>query len=132
MKLDRNTSGDGRGKYAVLNLRKLKQFRLEHDTNTDEDIRLLTTVTKALLALSAFGVLKYGNESDKDRFFVLKYSDLFTPPALEAYAAAIRAGVAKFDGLPVMAKQCADYLEYAGEVEEEARAASAAGIKLPD
>lgn len=74
MKLDRNITDDGLGKYALLNLRKLQQCG-NHG------------VEDALALLESLGVLEWGREGSKEEFFVIKLRDMNAPTALYAYAA---------------------------------------------
>jgi hypothetical protein len=80
MKLDRNVNTNGRGKYAVINLRKLpddpgKRADCEHAMRILEDNGCLF------------------NESVGGEFehFTLMLKDKYAPHALEAYAKAARA-----------------------------------------
>jgi len=76
MKLDRNIPGNnGRGKYAIVKLRKLKEF----------DSLTLETLKGALELLEEYGVLDYG-DTPKTEFFVLRLKDYFAQVALTAYA----------------------------------------------
>lgn len=94
MKLDRNINPDGKGKYALLNLRK----------NTVE----------------------WG---DQTQFFVIKYSDAFAAPALQAYADAVFDRAEKEENPAVRDS----LMEYAEEIEREAKAAANwPKKKLPD
>jgi hypothetical protein len=85
MKLDRNENKDGRGKYALLNLRKLHE--IEHGSRMDANRR--TDIHNAVIHLRNAGLLHYGNEGPDEQFFVMKYKDKFTAPALRAYAEAV-------------------------------------------
>ena len=81
MKLDRNENPDGRGKYALINLRKVQ--------SVSGDPHNRTQVECAMAALREQGVLSFGNEAEGEQFFVMKYKDVFTSPALRAYAEAV-------------------------------------------
>ena len=107
MKLDRNINPDGRDKYALVNLRRVAECKNLCREN----------VERALAILHSAGVLSYGNESPGGQFFVMKYKDKLTAPALEAYAKA--------------ASQHGMY-EFAVEMFNEQRAAAEAAEKLPD
>lgn len=97
MRLDRNINPDGKGKYALINLRK----------NTVE----------------------WGNEAPGEQFFVMKYKDIFTAPALDAYAKAVRTdATALAESDP---KTANSLFEYAEEMEREAYKARTAGVKIP-
>lgn len=70
MKLDRNLpENNGRGKYALVLLRKINQ--------RPEVIAALKTLCEA-------GVLDYGNTESTD-FFVIRLKDKYAAPALDAY-----------------------------------------------
>ena len=82
MKLDRNTNLDGRGKYALLKLRR------QEEPISPEAI-------EAANLLKEQGLLQFGNEAPDQQFFVIKYKDKFAIPALTAYAAAVTKEAAK-------------------------------------
>lgn len=117
MKLDRNTNADGRGKYALILMRSL--------TDTQADA-VLDTATDTVCVGS--NQIIRGTESDKDQFFVLKYKDVFTFPALIAYAAAVR----QYASLLAPGEQREELEEYAAQVEVEAAKAERVGTKIPD
>lgn len=72
MKLDRNTNSDGRGKYALILLRK-----------TSHSIPTLCKIChKNKIALDL------GMKGTKREFFVIRLRDKYAPAALEAYAKA--------------------------------------------
>lgn len=76
MKLQRNVGNDGRGKYAIVKLRKIAP-------GDDE--------TRARLdALTSGGFVEFGNVGDTDEFFVVKLKDVYAADALRAYAQACR------------------------------------------
>jgi hypothetical protein len=82
MKLDRNTNRDGRGKYAVIDLRRLREAcgrpnALEQWT---------PEVAQALKTLSEAGALEWGPVGGENEFFLMKLKDEYAKPALEAYA----------------------------------------------
>lgn len=117
MKLDRNTNTDGRGKYALLKLR-----RQEKPISSE-------AVTAATILKDA-GLLHFGNEGPGEQFFVMKYKDRFTAPALRAYAAAVMQHAQN----PVLTpdeKQRRELIEYANEINHEAEEAERLGEKLP-
>lgn len=103
MKLDRNKKGQkGRGKYALINLR----------TNKVE-----------------FGSC---DPSEGTQFFVIKYSDQFSEPALRAYAEACmkESNQAHANGMPHKSE---DLFEFAMEIQREAdMARDWPNKKLPD
>lgn len=74
MKLDRNQSSDGLGKYALINLRKLYQPGLPMEA------------TAAVQLLSDLGILEWGRVGEQDEFFLMKLKDIFSPGGLRGYA----------------------------------------------
>lgn len=74
MKLDRNINSNGRGKYALLKLR-----RQPEPFSVDVQI--------AAEKLKAAGLLDFGDEPDTS-FFVIRLKDKYAAPALAAYALA--------------------------------------------
>lgn len=103
MKLDRNINPDGRGKYALLKLRR-------------QEKPFPPACQDAANTLKDFGLLDFGDTPETD-FFVIRLKDKYAAPALAAYAyAAMR-----------------DDPEYAAEVSELARmAAKHPNPKQPD
>jgi len=74
MKLDRSINPDGRGKYAILKLRRQeKPFTPE--------------CQEAAITLRDAGLLEFGNTDDPG-FFVIKLKDKYAAVALAAYAMA--------------------------------------------
>lgn len=84
MKLDRNISSDGRGKYALVRLRTI-----EPGSEADQLLR----------RLDQLGVLDWGVVGQPDEFFIVKLRDRYATDALKAYAEAVRrdAELAKSD-----------------------------------
>ena len=81
MKLDQNINGnEGRGKYAILNLRKLAACE-------DQQIfgGLPPGLSAALDILSEKGILEWGDKPENE-FFVIKLKDRAADRALAAYA----------------------------------------------
>ena len=79
MKLDRNNPNSrGRGKYALINLRKLAAI---------EDMDLHSGLCSAIVYLQKEGILEWGEVGSPDEFFVIKLKDYFADGALLAYAA---------------------------------------------
>jgi DNA-binding ferritin-like protein len=72
MKLDRNINKDGRGKYALIQLRKVGPVPAKE-------------VQDALQLLHEWNIIHWGNESPGDQFFVVKYKDQFAYGALRGY-----------------------------------------------
>ena len=73
MKLDRNVAGNkGRGKYALLLLRKLPDNRVD--------------IAKAIELLESEGIIDWGDRQTPGEFFVIRLRDRFAGAALNAYA----------------------------------------------
>lgn len=101
MKLDRNIYPMGRGKYALIKVRKLR----EQSQNAEK-------VKQAIELLEREGILDWGDGDDD--FFVIRLKDENAWPALDAYAQAyIRNNVGTPDG----------GMEFASEVRELANKA---------
>lgn len=82
MKLDRNIEGnEGRGKYALLLLRKLDEF---DDQKTFGG--LPPDLSMALETLEKAGVIDWGEQGTESEFFVIRLKDKNAAEALEAYA----------------------------------------------
>lgn len=74
MKLDRNVNPDGRGKYALLKLRRqAKPFTVE--------------LQDCAAKLRDAGLLDFGDTAE-DEFFVIRLKDKYAAAALDAYATA--------------------------------------------
>lgn len=117
MRLDRNTNPDKGGKYALVNLRKLRQLiGNSHDT------------LMAFKFLQSAGVITLGNESPGDQFFVMKYKDKFTASGLRGYATAIVEVLRLMPAGP----EKTSLSEFAGEIFYEAHSAEKLGNRLPD
>jgi hypothetical protein len=79
MKLDRNLTQDGKGKYALVRLRTI-------------DIGNRNKVpTDALHTLDEWKKLDWGRVGEEDEFFVIKLKDRYAFDALAAYAKAAEA-----------------------------------------
>lgn len=94
MKLDRDVNKDGVGKYAVVNMRKVREIEgrcgaLSSAPYLREDVR------NALDLLEQVGVLDYGR-GEKD-FFLIRLADRFAYRALHAYAMAVYADAVQAD-----------------------------------
>ena len=74
MKLDRNLNPDGRGKYALLKLRRQAQ-------------PFSPDLQECAQKLKDAGLLDFGGTPETD-FFVIRLKDKYAAPALGAYAAA--------------------------------------------
>jgi Fe2+ or Zn2+ uptake regulation protein len=79
MKLDRNRTGEGRGKYGLLKTRRLEAIRNEAPPV------LVKTINSALALLEAQGLIDWGDTVDSE-FFVLRLKDQHAGHALSAYA----------------------------------------------
>jgi hypothetical protein len=102
MKLDRNINANGRGKYALLKLRKLDEF-----TKPDDPFQQVAKpIVEALATLERAGILDWGNTVDSE-FMVIRLKDAAAEQGLREYANK----AAEFDP------------EYAGEIAEMARRA---------
>lgn len=123
MKLDRNTNNDRRGKYALVNMRKLKPIidGSPHNANTQ-------AVTHAISLLCEQGLITFGTESPGDQFFVMKYKDKFTADGLQGYATAAA------EWLKKLPEGDAKYSmsEYVAEMFDESHAARKVGNHIPD
>jgi hypothetical protein len=122
MKLDRNINSDGSGKYALVNLRKVRAL--------GDQSPLACQVANAIDLLEDSGLLSFGYESPDQQFFVLKYGDKFTASALRMYACEARncADAIKLAGLK---EQSESLCEYAAEMRHEAQVAEQVGCRLP-
>lgn len=101
MKLDRNIYPLGRGKYALIRVRKLREAMPRGEQ-----------VKQAIELLEREGILDWGDGDDD--FFVIRLKDENAPDALDAYAkAVVRNNVGEPDG----------GMEYAMEVRELANKA---------
>lgn len=82
MKLDRNKLGNqGRGKYALLLLRRLALF---DDGRTFGGID--PAIAHAIKTLEAAGLIDWGEEGTEKEFFVIRLKDRYARSALSAYA----------------------------------------------
>lgn len=83
MKLDRNIDGTGRGKYGLINNRKLRQIV------TGDSLSDATRVDHAITVLIEAGVIEWGATGTEGEFFVIKLRDENAQDALMGYAMAI-------------------------------------------
>ena len=83
MKLDRNINADGMGKYALLKLRKLDEFR-----ESEPFGEIPSTILTALEVLEAYGILDRGRAGTEAEFFVIRLKDKYAGDALGSYALA--------------------------------------------
>lgn len=77
MKLDRNINADGRGKYAIVNQRRLLYLEAGKDFSA----------TSSVSALAEKGVVDFGDTPETE-FFLIRLKDKYAAPALAAYALA--------------------------------------------
>lgn len=83
MKLDRNLNPSGKGKYALVNLRKI-----------DGDPRTPQEMAAAILAQPE--AVELGIVGGPDEFWLIKLKDKYAAPALQAYADAAQADDPEF------------------------------------
>ena len=83
MKLDRNINPSGKGKYALVNMRKIKG-----------DPRTAQELAAAILANPE--AVEFGEACGPDEFWLIKCKDKHAKAALEAYADSVRADDAQF------------------------------------
>lgn len=119
MKLDRNINPDGRGKYALIEMRKLGEWdAAQIEERGGKAGRAITLPAEAV---------NDGCEPGQE-FFVIKYKDEFAEPALRAYAAAVRERAKYSDP-----RTAPGLYEYAAEIDREADAAMKHPAKqIPD
>lgn len=82
MRLIRNTTEDGRCKYALVRMDKIPAL---HGMEQDR-------IKAALAVLEELEVLEYAGKGDPEEAFVIKLKDVNAPAALLAYAEAARVG----------------------------------------
>ena len=132
MKLDRNTNRAGRGKYALVNMRKLiPMLSLVEDEGATLHGDEAATYNAFQLLLTR-GIITLGNETPGDQFFVMKYKDQFTAPALQAYADSIRDYLRRS---PINVEQqriFSELNEYQWQMQAEADKAVELGNRIPD
>lgn len=92
MKLDRNLNSEGRGKYGIVNNRRLQKIigpigDSRNAWNMDEVNRM--KVREAVKLLVEEGVIDWGKTAETE-FFVIKLKDQYAGHALTAYALAAR------------------------------------------
>ncbi len=84
MKLDRNINGNGRGKYALLKLRKLDEF-----TQPDDPFQQVAPkIAEAIKTLEEAGILDWGFAGTEAEFMLIRLKDRYAQKALQAYATA--------------------------------------------
>lgn len=133
MKLDRNLNPDRIGKYALVNMRRLNPLLKDFDNFIDKETGNIVRriiLPDELDDINAFryllrrGIISLGNESPNEQFFVLKYKDKFTGPALYSYSDACYSEAQKLDS--------DDLREFARQIMTEAQVASDIGNRIPD
>ncbi len=77
MQLDRNLNPDGKGKYALINLRKIPGF-----PKTPQEL--------AAAILANPECVEFGEPGTPNEFWLIKLKDRHARPALEAYADSAR------------------------------------------
>ena len=83
MKLDRSINDNGRGKYALLKLRKLDEF-----TEQGAFGELAKPIADAIKVLEDAGILDWGLDGSESEFFVMRLKDKYAGNALGHYALA--------------------------------------------
>lgn len=87
MKLDRNEPGkDGRGKYALLLLRKID----DPTRDTSAYVNYTPRIAAALALLEEVGILDWGMAGTENEFFLMRLKDKYSRDGLLAYAAEAR------------------------------------------
>ena len=122
MRLDRNINKDGSGKYALLKLRDVH-------VSSDGDVH------NAIKLLGERGMIHWGTESLGDQFFVMKYKDVFTAPALRAYHDAVLRKVADLALHSAQSwndPQALSLREYESDLAAELTIAQKVDKRLPD
>ncbi len=77
MDLDRNIDGTGRGKYGLVNHRKLLAMPAGSGAGA---------VKAAVKVLEHFGIIEWGEAGSEHEFFVVKLKDKYADDALHRYA----------------------------------------------
>lgn len=75
MKLDRNINPTGKGKYAVINMRKIPGY-----PGTPEEL--------AAAILANPECVEWGHVGAEDEFWLIKLKDRYAEPSLRSYATA--------------------------------------------
>lgn len=79
MRMDRNINADGGGKYAIVNMRALREAMTPGGR-----------IEEAFQRLRDAGIIDLGMVGTESEFFLIKLKDRHSPPALYAYADSIR------------------------------------------
>lgn len=80
MKLDRNINANGRGKYALLKLRKLDDW-----LTSGAFAEVPKPIVDAIALLEKEGILDWGNTPETE-FFVIRLKDRYASGGLFGYA----------------------------------------------
>lgn len=101
MKLTRNTTPDGKCKYALVRLDKLRAMSMDIHPEASQRLK----IEEHLRALESHGVLEYGQLGTEEECFVIKLKDKYAGYALYPYAGAVeKDGDGEFaDDIRVMA-----------------------------
>lgn len=83
MRLVRNQTEDGKCKYALVRMDRLRAMKASDDPR---QISRANFVEGALEEMHRFGVLEFAGKNDPEECFVIKLKDVHAPPALFAYA----------------------------------------------
>lgn len=121
MNLDRNVNRGGRGKYALVNMRKLIPLLGSLDP---EAMAIKTAFNK----LVEEGFITLGNESHGEQFFVMKYKDKFTADGLQGYASSVAEELKKMPAGP----EKLSLSEYCAQMFDESHKARTIGNRIPD
>lgn len=134
MKLDRNINPDGAGKYALVNMRRLRavQAAVQTERSSFTAIAAAAAATSAMATLQDLGIISFGNETPGDQFFVMKYKDKFTGPGLQAYAEAVQIEAQYAAHSRGEKALTSSLMEYANQIHEEAILARRSGNRIPD
>jgi hypothetical protein len=85
MKLDRNINGTGRGKYGLINHRRLLSVkRVRHISAADE--AKAKAIEAAIELLETNAILDWGDPGTEGEFFVIKLRDEHAQGALRQYS----------------------------------------------
>jgi hypothetical protein len=85
MRLDRNEKG--RGKYAIINLRKLEAMRVDPIIGLPSERISVHDVENAIELLERTGLIEYGEPGTENEFFVMMLKDVGAAAALNQYKA---------------------------------------------
>lgn len=90
MKLDRNINGDGRGKYGIVNNRRLREILAtvgeSWNAKNMSEVDAMR-VREAARLLERVGVLDWGTTPETE-FFLIKLRDEYARAAIASYAVA--------------------------------------------